>query len=75
MKNAPRGFAVRRRAGTRCLMTSDSTDFFRGGDIDALSAMRTDPPPPAALGKISPALLGRSSPGGLQGSAQDSGSF
>ncbi|MGH8294414.1 MAG: hypothetical protein ACRETZ_02760 [Steroidobacteraceae bacterium] len=29
----------------------------------------------AALGKISPALLGRSSPDGLQGSAQDSGSF
>ncbi|MGH9439280.1 MAG: VPA1269 family protein [Terriglobia bacterium] len=28
----------------------------------------------AALGKISPALLGRSSPDGLQGSAQDSGS-
>jgi hypothetical protein len=30
---------------------------------------------PAALGKISPTLLCRSSPHGLQGCAQDSGSF
>lgn len=45
-------------------MTSDSTDFFSGGDVDALSAMRTDPPP---LDFVLPGLLG-GTPGILIGS-------
>jgi hypothetical protein len=44
-------------------MATDSTDVFSGGDIDALSAMRTDPPPldfvlPGFLGGTTGILIG-----------------